>query len=50
MVFFLDLAMLWERKTDIAYYIASAAQDTIVELGLIVAGILAVYQIFAMLM
>ena len=59
LTFFKGLATLWERKTDIMFYVAYAVQDVIVEVGLIVGAILAVYQIstgaqkvgsFAMLM
>ena len=39
------LSTLWERTTDIQYYFISTIQSVIIELGLIVAGVIVVYQI-----
>ncbi|KAL6718941.1 hypothetical protein ACLMJK_003176 [Lecanora helva] len=39
------LTQLWERKTDLLFFLANVLQDGICGFGLIVAGIIAVYQI-----
>ncbi len=37
--------MLWERKVDNLFYFAWFVQDIVVELGLVIAGVLTIYQI-----